>query len=233
MFFAKNLKFLRKRNDLSQQDLADSLSISRSSLNSYERGTQPPFDIQIALADHFKLSMDALIRYDLNALSEYQWSMLEKGMDVDITGRRLRLLTVSVGEDNQEKIEMVDKKARAGYANGYADPEFIAALPKFDLPFLPGGKTYRCFQVQGDSMPPLNDGDWVTASYVENWKDIKDGERYVVVTLNEGIVFKVAYNRINNNRSLTLVSTNTLYSPFEVTAEEIVEVWRFETANLL
>lgn len=217
---------------MSQQELADSLSVSRSSLNSYERGTQPPFAILIALADYFRLSMDALIRYDLEALGEYEWSVLEQGNDIDITGRRLRLLTVSVDKDNNEKIELVPNKARAGYTGGYADPEFIASLPKFDLPFLPKGRTYRCFQLQGDSMPPFRDGDWVTASYVENWMDIKDGGRYVLVTRDEGIVFKVVYNRIARDRSLTMVSTNTDYQPYNVAVEDLAEVWKYETGNL-
>lgn len=232
MFFSKNLKLLRKRAGLSQQDLADSLNVTRSSINSYERGVQPSFEVQIALADQFKLSMDALIRYDLSALSEYQWSQLNQGFDIDITGRRLRLLTVTVNEDNKENIELVDHKARAGYTTGYADPEFISSLPHFQLPYLPVNRSYRCFQIQGDSMPPVHNNAWVTASYVENWTEIKNGERYIVITREEGIVFKVLYNHIETDQKLLLVSTNTDYEPYEVAIDEVLEIWKFENCSL-
>ena len=54
MYFDKNVKLLRTQKGLSQQDLADSLELTRSKLNSYERGVQPPFDIQIDIV--FKVS---------------------------------------------------------------------------------------------------------------------------------------------------------------------------------
>ena len=149
MRFPENLKFMRIRRNMSQQELANNLDLSRSKLNSYERGVQPPFQTLIFIADYFNLSIDALIRYDLSKLSEYQLSQMEQGFDIDVTGQKLRLLTISVDKDENEHIEMVPARAQAGYTTGYADPEFILSLPRFNLPFLAKGKTYRCFQMKG------------------------------------------------------------------------------------
>lgn len=229
MRFPENLKFMRIRRNMSQQELANNLDLSRSKLNSYERGVQPPFQTLIFIADYFNLSIDALIRYDLSKLSEYQLSQMEQGFDIDVTGQKLRLLTISVDKDENEHIEMVPARAQAGYTTGYADPEFILSLPRFNLPFLAKGKTYRCFQIKGESMLPIREGSWITASYVQNWEDIKDGKSCIIVTLNDGIVFKVVYNKIREEKKLLLVSTNPVFKPYELPLGQIVEIWQMES----
>ena len=55
MYFDQNIKLLRTKKGYSQQDLAYSLNLTRSKLNSYERGVQPPFDIQIDIADYARV----------------------------------------------------------------------------------------------------------------------------------------------------------------------------------
>ncbi|MCF6356900.1 MAG: LexA family transcriptional regulator [Draconibacterium sp.] len=230
MHFAKNLKFLRQRQNKSQVNLAAELEIARTSLSGYERNVQPPFRTLIKISDYFNISLDAFIKYKLSALSEFQLSQIEKGFDVDITGNKLRLLTISVDNNGDENIEMVPVKAQAGYTNSYGDLDFIAKLPKFKLPFLPENKTYRTFQIQGDSMLPIREGSWITCSYIENWGLIKNGKACIIVTKDEGIVFKIIYNRLNDNKFL-LVSSNKNYSPFEISVSQIAEIWQFETYN--
>ena len=80
-------------------------------------------------------------------------------------------------------------------------------------------------------MPPVSEGSWVTASYLQDWNDIKDGDNYIVVTKDEGIVFKRLYNKIKADHSLTLVSTNSAYAPYILHIDQVVEVWKFETWN--
>jgi len=231
MFFAENIKFLRKRRRKSQADLAEKLKLTRTTLAGYEKCVQPPFKVLIKFAEHFNVSIDALIRYNLQELSEFQLSQIEDGFDIDVTGRKLRLLTISVNQDGDENIEMVPLKAQAGYTNSYGDVEFIAELPKFSLPFLPKDKTYRSFQIQGDSMLPIPEGSWVTASYIQNWEDIKDGTPCIIVTQDDGIVFKVVYKQLEKNQTLLLVSSNTEYKPYELAISKVLEIWKFETYN--
>jgi transcriptional regulator with XRE-family HTH domain len=230
MYFAENLKFLRKRRQKSQMDLATELELTRTTLSGYEKNVQPPFRTLIKISEYFNISLDAMIKYRLNVLSEFQLSQIEKGFDVDITGSKLRLLTISVDNEGKENIEMVPVKAQAGYTSSYGDLDFIASLPKFKLPFLPENKTYRTFQIKGDSMLPTQEGSWVTCSYLENWKHVKDGKAYIVVTKDDGIVFKLLYNRLKENKYL-LVSSNREYSPYEIQVSHIIEIWQFETVN--
>ncbi len=230
MYFPENLKFLRKRRNKSQVDLAAELDLTRTTLSGYEKNVQPPFKTLIKISEYFNVSLDALIKYKLDALSEFQLSQIEKGFDVDVTGNRLRLLTISVDNKGRENIEMVPVKAQAGYTSSYGDIGFISSLPKFRLPFLSENKTYRSFQIQGDSMLPVSEGSWVTCSYIENWAQIKDGKACIVVTKDEGIVFKLVYNRLNEGK-LLLVSTNRNYSPYEILIVQVLEIWQFETLN--
>lgn len=231
MFFAENIKFLRKRRKLSQANLATALELTRTTLAGYEKSVQPPFKTLVKFADYFKVSIDALIRYKLSELSEFQLSQIEDGFDIDITGQKLRLLTVSVDSEGNENIEMVPVKAQAGYTAGYGDIDFIASLPKFTLPFLPQDKTYRTFQIKGDSMLPIPEGVWVTGSYIQNWQTIKDSTPCIIITKDEGIVFKVVYNQIKKNNTLLLASSNRIYKPYEIEVNNIIEVWKFETYN--
>lgn len=230
MHFSENLKFLRIRSKKSQMDLATELGLTRTTLSGYEKNVQPPFKVLIRISEYFNISLDALIKYRLNVLSDFQLSQIEKGFDVDITGNKLRLLTISVDNDGEENIEMVPVKAQAGYTNSYGDLDFIASLPKFRLPFLPKNKTYRSFQIQGDSMLPVKEGSWVTCSYIEDWNTVKDGKACIVVTKDEGIVFKLIYKKLEEGK-LLLVSSNRDYSPYELPLAQLLEIWQFETLN--
>lgn len=183
------------------------------------------------MLEFFNLSIDALVRYDIQALSEFQLSQIEDGFDIDVTGKKLRLLTISVNSEGKENIEMVPVKAQAGYTSSYGDLDFIGSLDKFSLPFLPKDKTYRTFQIQGDSMLPVPEGSWVTCSYVQDWTNIREGTPCIIVTQDEGVVFKLVYKQLDQNRTFLLVSTNRDYKPYEFPVKKVVEVWKFETYN--
>jgi transcriptional regulator with XRE-family HTH domain len=133
MFFSSNLKLLRKRRGLTQEDLARALNIKRPTLNNYENKVSgPPLDVLTALSDFFALSMDTLVRIDLTKLSGFQLKELEQGNDVYVRGSRLRVLTSTVGPDNEENIELVPEKAKAGYLTGFSDPEYISLNPLYE-----------------------------------------------------------------------------------------------------
>lgn len=118
---------------------------------------------------------------------------------------------------------MVTVKASAGYLNGYADPEYVEKLPLMKLPFNPQGKL-RTFPIKGDSMPPLSTGDYVVGKFVESAKDISSGKSYILLTKNDGIVYKRV---VKNKNHLELQSDNKLYDTYKVPLSEILELWEF------
>ncbi len=227
-YFGQNIKLLRKRRRRTQDDVAFALELKRSTLSGYENGVaQPGLDTLAAFSHYFNVSIDTLVKTDLSSLSESQLSQLERGYDVFLTGSKLRVLATTVDRDNEENIEMVSEKAKAGYRAGFADPEFIKVLPAFQMPFLSKQKKYRSFQVSGDSMLPIPHGSWVTCEFLQNWHLVQNRYAYVIHTLNDGVVFKVVENLIRKEGTLRLHSLNQLYEPYNVHVNDIREVWKF------
>ena len=214
---SSNLKFLRKKRAITQQQFANEIGIKRSLVGAYEEDrADPKYELLKKLALYFDVSIDALI----NDTIDEKW----KPKTIS-TGASMRVLSITVDKEDNENIELVPMKASAGYLNGYADPEFVGSLPKFYLPMFKQG-TFRAFEIKGDSMLPLQSGSIVIGEYVEQWTDIKSAETYVVVSKTEGVVYKRIGNKYKENKKLKLVSDNPVYDPYEINGEDILEVWK-------
>ena len=228
MYFAKNIKFLRNRRGRTQDDVAVALGLKRSTLSGYEnKVAEPGIETVVAFSKYFSVSVDTILKIDLTELSQSQLGELERGYDVYLTGSSLRVLATTVNKENDENIELVPEKAKAGYRTGYADPEYISELPVFNLPFLSPERKYRTFQLRGDSMLPIPDKAWVTGEYLQDWYNIVDGQAYIVFTIDDGIVFKIVENMIRKEGRLILYSLNPVYEPFSVRISEVKEIWKF------
>ena len=57
-------------------------------------------------------------------------------------------------------------------------------------------------------------------------EDVKNSNTYVVLSKNEGVVYKriIKNNRVKNK--ITLLSDNPQYEPYNVNAEDVLEVWK-------
>lgn len=70
MAFSDNLQYLRKRDKVTQEELADRLGVSRQSVSKWETGeAYPETEKILALCDNFGISMDQLMRGDVSAPS--------------------------------------------------------------------------------------------------------------------------------------------------------------------
>ena len=214
----RNLKFLRAKEALTQREFAERLGLKQASVGAYEEGrATPPLNILSDLSRLFKVSLDNLINCDLSSLPEKSWR---------ISGKPKReVLAITVDVHNKENVELVTQKASAGYLSGFQDPEFVKELPKISMPVLPRNRTYRAFEIQGDSMLPIQPGSIIFAEYVEDVTAIKNGKLYILVTRNDGIVFKRVFNFAGQENKLLLVSDNRSYEPFGVDVSDIFEVW--------
>ena len=83
------------------------------------------------------------------------------------------------------------------------------------------------FQIEGDSMLPIPDKSFVIGEYVENWYDIKNGSAYILLTKEDGIVFKIMFNELKRKKKLVLHSLNPEYKPYELEVNDVKEVWKF------
>jgi transcriptional regulator with XRE-family HTH domain len=217
--FASNIKYLRNKKAWSQQALADHFELSRGQVASYEdHRAEPSQETLIKYSDFFKLPIDALIRHDL--------TLSKEDVYIDI-GKNRVLFPVMINSENEDMIEVVPIKASAGYLRGYDDPEYISELPQMQLPFVPTGK-HRAFPIKGDSMEPwVRDGAFVVGKFIESPDYIRNGQTYVVITRNEGLVYKRLYKNTQNKSVLVFKSDNAFYAPYEVRMEEIIELWEY------
>ena len=217
-FIQRNIRHLRVLKGYSQELFAEELGWTRSMVSSYEEGrSEPPIDRLIHLSTYFNIPIDILIKNDLRLTKDTSF--------IEIGNRRV-LFPVTVNEANEDLIEIIPIEASAGYLKGYADPEYIEQLQNIKLPFLPTGK-HRTFPIKGDSMLPVKDGSYVVAKFIESIHDVKDGRTYIVLTKDDGLVYKRVYNRIKDRKSLLLYSDNKNYFPFEVKIEDVLELWEF------
>ncbi len=76
-------------------------------------------------------------------------------------------------------------------------------------------------------MLPIPDKSWVTGENVQDLSDIKNDGLYIILTLNEGIVFKKVKNDLKEKDSLRMISTNPEYATYDLPPAEIREVWKF------
>jgi transcriptional regulator with XRE-family HTH domain len=214
----ENIRFIRKQLGLTQDQFAQKLNIKRSLVGAYEEGrAEPRLDLLQAMAALIDTSVDKIIGENLAETS------LSLSVNKDY-GRGKEVLVVTVDENSKDNIELVPHKAAAGYLNGYADPEFVKELPHFKLPMLKQG-SYRAFEISGDSMLPILPGTIVVGEYTDNLKDLKNGKTYVLVTKQEGIVYKRVFNYLEQNGKLFLVSDNRQYAPYQLDGDEVVEAW--------
>ena len=212
---ASNIRHLRQLKSWSQEQLADKLDITRARIGSYEEERcDPPIDVLIKLSKLYHIAIDALIRADLR---KFDLASMIK------VGENRLLFPIVLDKNNNDLVEVVTVKASAGYLNGYADPEYFEKLPNMNLPFKIIGK-HRAFPIKGDSMPPLKPGCFVIGKFLESIKDIKDGSTYVLVTRDEGIVYKRVYKK---PQFLELHSDNRQYEAYKVKHADVLEIWEF------
>lgn len=228
LFFGKNVKFLRLRKQLTQEALASKLTVSRSKLNCIETGQtkSPTVEDLIRYSEYFRISIDTLLKIDISLLGELKLRELEAGNDVYMKGGNLRVVAISVDKANNENVEYVPVKAKAGYTAGYHDPEYIAGLPRYSHPNLPATGTFRIFPITGDSMLPIPSGSDITGQYVADWTTLPPATPGIVILRSaQDFLFKLL--TVQADGQLYLASLNSSYAPYTIPLEDVAEIWKF------
>lgn len=197
------LKTLRGSMGLSQEKFAERLGITRASVSAYEEGrAEPNLTLLEKIADLASVSIDSLVRSNTS----------------------LNQRNVAAPSHGVHLIPLVPVKAAAGYQRGYPDTEFVQELPQLSLPFL-GKGDMRAFEIMGDSMLPIPSGTIIIGEKLEKLTQVKDGQPHILVTKNEGIVFKRVFNYLKDKGVLYLVSDNKRYKPYALDPMEVNEIW--------
>jgi transcriptional regulator with XRE-family HTH domain len=212
-FAGKNFRYLRKLRGWTQEEFANKLEIKRSLVGAYEEErADPKFEVMEKLCKIFKITLDDLMLKDLAAPA--------KGSSYLEQRRNLKMETSSNGI-----IHFVPAKAAAGYLAGYSDETFIDELNTFTLPMLSSGN-YRAFEIIGDSMMPTPSGSVIVGEKVGDLEEVKNSNTYVVLSKQDGIVYKRLLKNTKAKNKLTLVSDNPSYEPYNMNADDVLELWK-------
>lgn len=223
VLLAHNLKALRRKQNISQQVLADKLYISRASLAKYEGGiNEPSLGLTVKLSRYFNISVDTFLTVDLERMEIA--ALLN---DNNTSGM---IMPIQVDKHGENVIEVVPHSAQAGYMGQYSDPGFIESLDQMALPFQELHGKCRAFPIEGDSMPPYGTGCYVVGRYISSSSEIQKGKRYILLSRDEGIVFKRLYRDQKNDAMIHLHSDNPAYKPFNMHLQEVQEIWEFVAA---
>ncbi|RTQ52326.1 helix-turn-helix domain-containing protein [Hymenobacter gummosus] len=137
-----------------------------------------------------------------------------------------QLLTLTVGLDGKENIELVPVLAQAGYNLQHNEAVFIQDLPKYRIPGFERG-TFRAFEVAGDSMEPtIRHSDVVVTTYLENLRLLEVGEVYVVVTDESVMLKRIMQPITSSTREVMLHSDNPHRKPYPMALTDIKQFWR-------
>ncbi len=212
-YFKLNNNSFAKRLHVTSTTI-DSITTGRPQQDGTRKRTKPGYDLLENIIKEFEIN-PAYLFGDTH-------EMLKQNQTYDGMPQ-----VIAIDQEGKENVVYIPVKARAGYLDGYGDPEYVETLASFKMPQLTNG-TYRCFEVQGNSMVrTFFDGDMVFGKYVEDLNDIKDGRVYVIISKNDGVVLKRVINRIEERRKLVLKSDNKNgnYPTYTIDVEEILEVW--------
>ena len=80
MEFSEKLSLLRKSNGISQEELADTLGVSRQAVGKWETGQSfPEICTLVKISDHYKISLDRLLKGEENCAT----SLVERKTDAE------------------------------------------------------------------------------------------------------------------------------------------------------
>ena len=194
--FGDRIRELRKGRNMTQQDLADTLGVERSSISKYEKGAAIPSDeLKIKLANLFDVTIDYILGREGQATVKPQIS--PSGQSIPVTA------IVSL------PVVGTVKCGPGGLA--YQDVEGYVQAANVKHPD-------ECFylHVTGDSMEPqITEGD---LALIRRQPEVESGElAVVVVNSEEGTLKKVLFK----DGAVILQAFNPKYPPRVFTGDAI------------
>lgn len=191
----KNLKELRKKNNVTLQKLADYLHTGTSTICQYETGKrEASFDTLTKLANYFNVSVDYLIGRE----------------DPNVEGVKF----------NREVIKVpIYGEIPAGTPIEMIEDSFIEDYEEVDATLARGDRIFFGLKIKGNSMyPEFRDGDNVIFQKTD---DCESGSFCAVSINHTECTFKKV---IKKESGLTLMPLNPDFEPLFFTNKEVEEL---------
>lgn len=239
--FATRLKELRTEAKLTQQDLADTIKVSKSTISMYENGKRlPEYETLEAIADYFNVDMDYLTgKSDYEDLHSHAMKMTIRKRDGTVLPYRREKISAIIEKAFSDlykypDIEEPDLKLTPAtdYVNipvfgaiacGEPIEAFNEVLDYTTIPasWLKGGQEYFCLTAAGDSMEPLiSEGD---IAVIRKQPDCENGQICAVFVNGYDATLKKVYK---TGRIITLQPVNPAREPqsFEIGGDTDIQI---------
>lgn len=224
MFSAHNIKKIRELYNMTQEQFALSLGITRELVNKIEKG-------KTKVSDNTILRLQKFVKERESEFYSQDATVIGQPVSSEVSSLPYHL------QRREQKVErktvwvpLVGVKAQAGYVKGYEQVDFIESLEKYSLPpgVHPGGAQWSYFEIDGDSMEPtFYSGDVILASMIhaEDWQEIRNLNVYVILTADSLLVKRIIRK---SPREWILVSDNTEAYPHKtIPVSDVKELWTF------
>ena len=208
--FSDRFKQLRTERRLSQQNLADQLGFSKSSVNMYERGEREPgLESMETIADYFNVDLDYLMgRSDIPNRNDWLKS-INKSVAVEPSQPQMKF----------DNIIPISTK-RFPQLGDIACGKPIMANEEKELYVEAGANIHAdfCLKAKGDSMigARIYDGDIV---FIRKQEMVNNGEIAAVIIDDEATLKRVNYYPEKN--LLILKAENSNYEDLVYTGEQL------------
>ncbi len=204
-----------------EKRFAESIGVKPAVINNYTKGKQqskPGFEVLQKICETYPAIN---IEWLINGRGQMEKAKLKPATE--------RVLVTTQDTAGNVSIPVINRRAAANYLTGYKTQEYFEEMDAINLPTsFVRGKQFYALQVTGDSMEPtLHDGDYLICHLCEraDWDYLNDGEVCVLVTDERGLQVKRIKNRLSNGY-VTCLSDNKRHTAFNLTYNEVLEIWR-------
>jgi transcriptional regulator with XRE-family HTH domain len=116
---------------------------------------------------------------------------------------------------------LVKANAIKEYLANCQKADYLRSLPTISLPFVNSERS-RAFEM-GNDFPLQN--SIVVGNGISDWSEVKDGKFYVLLTAQQGVIYRRVYNQVKIKGTLLLSSDNPTIPSFEISIKDVVEIW--------
>lgn len=221
------MRRLRKALKLTQEEMADSLKLKRSTYARYEKDIVAPPEVLQAWHKKYK-----------TPYAEFSKPVPKEFSNNSNTDNGLKkpdMVFVRENDMLMMEVPLVNQYAYAGYLSGYGDQEFIDELPR--IPWIVDREhkgNYLSFEVRNDSMydgsfNSYAEGDrvlgreilrhhWQNKLHIEKWD-------FIIIHKRDGILLKKIAEHDTLNGRLRLHSLNPMYEDIWVNSDDLAQIF--------
>lgn len=233
---SKNIKFLRSKLGISQDDFATQIGVKRGVAGSIETGrTEPSVDLLLKLSEVFLVDVDSLIKLDIESLKNerdgietsandevHHSNVIEYGKKEIVEVTQGKLITMSESKSGHKQTPFFNIVVSAGEHGitdwGMEEPTgFFIDIPSFRA-------ADAAFPVLGFSMEPeISNGDIVGVKEMQKWDIVDTAGVYMLITDQERMIKRLKPDDDDDNMFWCL-SNN--YAPFKLLRTDIRKMFK-------